>query len=317
VATATVAASVVYALVQPSVYLSTTRFLPSKSTGMATRMAAATSGSAASLPDDGGASSDYYVDLLKSSAFLGTVVTSMFTVEGREQDLITYWEIEGDSDWERRQRACEALSQAMTVTMAKASGTAPRLLTVDVRADRPDLAAEIAQRILGCINEHNGKSRSLRAKQNLDFMTKQLGNANDELRQLTDSFAQFVARNRKIVTPALTAERDRLERSVRVQEEVVVTLTKQVELAKIEEQETRPSIEIIQPPEPPLQRISPARSRIVMVGGFLGLFLGCGIVLLRDALGRMAQNDPDAQEFRGLMASIKNDAVRLVRRPPA
>jgi uncharacterized protein involved in exopolysaccharide biosynthesis len=241
----------------------------------------------------------------------------MFTVEGREQDLITYWEIEGDSDWERRQRACEALSQAMTVTMAKASGTAPRLLTVDVRADRPDLAAEIAQRILGCINEHNGKSRSLRAKQNLDFMTKQLGNANDELRQLTDSFAQFVARNRKIVTPALTAERDRLERSVRVQEEVVVTLTKQVELAKIEEQETRPSIEIIQPPEPPLQRISPARSRIVMVGGFLGLFLGCGIVLLRDALGRMAQNDPDAQEFRGLMASIKNDAVRLVRRPPA
>jgi uncharacterized protein involved in exopolysaccharide biosynthesis len=284
---------------------------------MATRMAAATSGSAASLPDDGGASSDYYVDLLKSSAFLGTVVTSMFTVEGREQDLITYWEIEGDSDWERRQRACEALSQAMTVTMAKASGTAPRLLTVDVRADRPDLAAEIAQQILGCINEHNGKSRSLRAKQNLDFMTKQLGNANDELRQLTDSFAQFVARNRKIVTPALTAERDRLERSVRVQEEVVVTLTKQVELAKIEEQETRPSIEIIQPPEPPLQRISPARSRIVMVGGFLGLFLGCGIVLLRDALGRMAQNDPDAQEFRGLMASIKNDAVRLVRRPPA
>ena len=317
VATATVLASVVYALIQPSVYLSTTRFLPSKSTGMATRMAAATSGSAASLPDDGGASSDYYVDLLKSSAFLGTVVTSMFTVEGREQDLITYWEIEGDSDWERRQRACEALSQAMTVTMAKASGTAPRLLTVDVRADRPDLAAEIAQRILGCINEHNGKSRSLRAKQNLDFMTKQLGNANDELRQLTDSFAQFVARNRKIVTPALTAERDRLERSVRVQEEVVVTLTKQVELAKIEEQETRPSIEIIQPPEPPLQRISPARSRIVMVGGFLGLFLGCGIVLLRDALGRMAQNDPDAQEFRGLMASIKNDAVRLVRRPPA
>jgi uncharacterized protein involved in exopolysaccharide biosynthesis len=310
-------ASVVYALIQPSVYLSTTRFLPSKSTGMATRMAAATSGSAASLPDDGGASSDYYVDLLKSSAFLGTVVTSMFTVEGREQDLITYWEIEGDSDWERRQRACEALSQAMTVTMAKASGTAPRLLTVDVRADRPDLAAKIAQRILGCINEHNGKSRSLRAKQNLDFMTKQLGNANDELRQLTDSFAQFVARNRKIVTPALTAERDRLERSVRVQEEVVVTLTKQVELAKIEEQETRPSIEIIQPPEPPLQRISPARSRIVMVGGFLGLFLGCGMVLLRDALGRMAQNDPDAQEFRGLMASIKNDAVRLVRRPPA
>jgi hypothetical protein len=30
------------------------------------------------------------------------------------------------------------------------------------------------------------------------------------LRQLTDSFAEFVARNRKIVTPALTAERDRL-----------------------------------------------------------------------------------------------------------
>ncbi len=30
------------------------------------------------------------------------------------------------------------------------------------------------------------------------------------LRQLTDSFAEFVARNRKIVTPTLTDERDRL-----------------------------------------------------------------------------------------------------------
>lgn len=317
VATATVTASVVYALIQPSVYVSSTRFLPSKSTGMATRMAAATSGGAASLPDDGGSSSEYYVDLLKSSTFLETVVTSKITVDGIEQDLITYWEIEGDSDWERRQRACEALSTAMSVSMAKANGTAPRLLTVDVRADRPDLAAAIAQRILECINEHNGKSRGLRAKQNLDFMTKQLRNANSELQHLTDSFAQFVARNRKIVTPALTAERDRLERSVRVQEEVVITLTKQVELAKIEEQETRPSIELIQPPEPPLRRISPMRSRIVMAGGVFGVFLGCGIVLLRNALRRMAQDDPDAQEFKSLLAGIGNDAARLARRPRA
>jgi hypothetical protein len=31
----------------------------------------------------------------------------------------------------------------------------------------------------------------------------------------------------------------------------------------------------------------------------------------------MAQDDPDAQEFRSLLASIKNEAVRLIRRPTA
>lgn len=317
VAAATVAVSVVYALLQPSVYVSTTRFLPSKSTGMATRMAAATSGGAASLPDDGSASSDYYVDLLKSSSFLEMVVTSTFLIDGTGQDLLTYWEVEGTSDWERRQRANKALGDAMTVSVPKAVAATPRLLTVDVRADRPDLAAAIASKILTCINEHNAKSRGNKAKQNLDFMKAQLEKANKELQDLTDSFAEFTARNRKIVTPSLTAERDRLERSVRVQEEVVVTLTKQVELAKIEEQETRPSIEVIQPPEPPLQRASPARSRMVMIGGFLGIMLGCGVVLLREWLGRMPADDPDTQEFRSLLTSIKGDAGRLWKRPSA
>lgn len=314
VAAGTVVASVMYALLQPSVYVSTTRFLPSKSTGMATRMAAATSGGAATLPDDGSASSEYYVDLLKSSSFLETVVTSAFTIDGQEQDLMTYWKVEGDSAWERRQRADQRLGESMTVSVPKSTSAAPRLLTVDVRADRPDLAASIASKILSCINDHNAKSRGNKAKQNLDFMKAQLEKANTELEDLTDSFAEFVARNRKIVTPALTAERDRLERSVRVQEEVVVTLTKQVELAKIEEQETRPSIEVIQPPEPPLQRASPARTRMVMIGGVLGLMLGCGLVIVREWIGRLPKDDPDAKEFRGLMASLRADATRLLAR---
>jgi hypothetical protein len=91
-------------------------------------------------------------------------------------------------------------------------------------------------------------------------------------------------------------------------------------LARIEEQETRPSIEMIQSPEPPLTRSSPRRTQTVMIAGIVGLFLGCVCAFAWDIMRRMNPANPDTRELRENIAHIRDDArrvVRLGRRSPA
>lgn len=61
---------------------------------------------------------------------------------------------------------------------------------------------------------------------------KQLKDSQGMLSKAENAVAMFNSRNRKISTPDLQSEKDRLLRTVKVQEEVFITLTKQLELAK-------------------------------------------------------------------------------------
>ncbi len=316
VASAMTVGSIVYALLLSPVYTATTRFLPSRSNAIAGRMADFAGAGIAELSGGESASSDYYVDLLKSPAFLGAVVQAPLVAGGQETTLVQHYGVQGGSEFERVQRAVEVLQASMKVSVAKAVGGASsaRVVTVDVSADQPQLAADIGQRLLDAIKLYNSEVRGGKASQNRTFIDAQLVDSGRTLQIATDAFADFTGRNRKIVTPDLTAEAQKLERAVRLQEQVVETLMKQLELAKIEEQENQPSIEVIQPPQPPLQRSAPARTRIVLGGGFLGLLLGGFLVLARSWFARLQANDPDAAEFKSALGEVRDELFRPFRR---
>ncbi len=302
-----VAVAVAMALLSGETWTCSIRFLPSGGAGVAGRMGALVGPSGVPDEDATPVSGDYYADLLRSTAFAESIVKEPFEIDGSQVLLADHWDVPGDTERERTQRAAEALAKGLRVTVAKASGAAagPRLVTVEVSADRRALSAEIAARILDRINLHNETVRGLRSRRNLAFISARLDDARRDLKAATDRFAEFSARNRKIATPALVAERDRLEREVRVKEEVFLTLTKQAELAKIEEQDQRILIEVIQPPEPPLQRSAPRRTQVVAVGGFLGLVLAIGWVVVTEWYRRLvASDDPEVHEFRSLSGSL-------------
>jgi len=61
-----------------------------------------------------------------------------------------------------------------------------------------------------------------------------------------------VAQARAMATPDLRVGEERLTRALAVQEEVFVTLTKQLELARIQEQEDQVSVQVIEPAVAPL-----------------------------------------------------------------
>jgi uncharacterized protein involved in exopolysaccharide biosynthesis len=307
--------AIVNVMLAKPVFTATAKFLPSQSSAMSSRMGAIIEGQVtASRGDD--PSTDYYVALVKSPSFLQGVVTRTFDVgEGERQTLVDFYKVPAGSDAERVRRAVDRLDKSLSISAVKVQGNPmlPRLITLECKAGSATLAADICSAVLDEIVKHNTDVRGSKARQNREFVQSQLDSAKKELEDATEAFATFTARNRKIVSPALEADKDRLERQVRVKEDVYNTLSRQLVLARIEEQETRASFELVERPEPPLTRSAPRRTQTVMIAGIVGLFLGCGWALLWGFVRRIDPNDPDATELRQNIAGIRNDALRVVR----
>lgn len=312
----TTGAGVGYALSLSPAWTATAKFLPSRTTAMTNRMSTIVGGNIDL--DAGEESSDYYVALVQSPAFLVKIVEQTFDDGlGERKTLVEIFDPEGEAPQERLQRATEALGKSITIAAAKGVGAAnsPRIVTLTVIAGTGELSASIAEAILKGIQIHNETSRGLVAKQNRTFVEERLKAEEAALATATDALARFSARNRKIATPALQAELDRLELAKDLQRQVAVDLTKQVMLARIQEQESRVSIEILQPPEVPLSRSSPKRTQIVLVAGFLGLMGSSLLAIVLERLKRADPSDPDTQEFRKCLRSVLNDLRRIVLLP--
>ena len=282
-------------------WTSTAKFLPSKPAGVATRMGALAGTTGSPSESDDAGSADYYVALLQSLSFLERVVVREFAATGTPpRTLAAHDGFDALGESVGLQRAAAALQQRISVTAARASAPgAPRVVTLQVTAESPQLAAEVAGALLAQIDEHNATARESRAKRNREFVEERVKKAREEVNDAADQLAKFEAQNRRADAPRLRAEQDRLTRQVRVLEEVFVTLTKQLELAKIEEEESRPSIEVIQRPEPPLTRTSPRRTQTVVIWTTIGFFLGCMWALLSERFRRADPGDPEQREFIG------------------
>jgi uncharacterized protein involved in exopolysaccharide biosynthesis len=302
-------------LAQPS-YTSTAKFLLSQSRSLTSRMGSmAGPGSDLTVGEDT-SSADYYIALMQSPAFLERILMRPFHVEalGRQETLLAMLSTEGDTGRQSILKCCVVLSGRIRASAAKAAAgsTGPRIITLTVDAPEPQLSADIAKAVLEEVMEYNQTARNSKAAETRKFVQKQLDEAAVALENASQALANFMGRNRKIATPAVQAEKDRLERQRRVQEEVFITLTKQLELARIEEQENRVSIEVLQPPEPPTVRTSPRRTSTVLQAGLLGLMLGCLAAFAMDRVSELNHEDPDTRDLLENLRAIRKDARRLI-----
>jgi len=84
-----------------------------------------------------------------------------------------------------------------------------------------------------------------------------------------------------------------LERKVQVEEALWEALTRQYELAKVEEAEQTPAARVLDVAEVPLRKSGPSRRLAVMIGAMISLLLACILVAARNAWeGMNAQEEP-------------------------
>jgi uncharacterized protein involved in exopolysaccharide biosynthesis len=297
------------ALLLPKTYVAVTTILPSfEQTGRLSALSEL-SGLASSFGigrlSDGNPTA-LYPEILRSRTFVETIAKKKFKSEefNEPRSLIEILEIEGDTEAEDLDIAYKSIVKGiMQVSLDKKTN----ILTLKIETEEPQLSADVANAFIEELNRFNIEVRTSKAKENRIFIEKRLDEAKDALKKAEVELKKFREQNRRIESsPELQLEYGRLLREVKIQEEIFITLTKEYELAKIDEKEDTPVINVLDKAIPPVHKEKPKRRKIVMIAGMLGLFGGISWVLLLGYLENFRKEKVFDENMQGIIG-LRND----------
>jgi uncharacterized protein involved in exopolysaccharide biosynthesis len=172
-----------------------------------------------------------------------------------------------------------------------------------------DFAAAAANLFVAALNAFNSTSRASQARARREYLETALSRQRDSLRLAEDSLERFLERNRTYRdAPALEFRQARLRRKVDLTQEVVTSLQRDLEAARLDEINDTPVLSVIDSAAAPHRPVSPRKKRSAMLGVTLGMV---GTICCA-ALG-YAQHSP-RQGLLYLIASGVTCVDRRIRR---
>jgi len=312
------ALAIVYTSRLEPVYKAEASFFPSRSQAVTSRMdtqfGASRTYSDSLLQDS--RLVEYYSKILASYSFLEKVAqkTVPNPLVAKPGTLVAFYEQEGANEGERLIKTTDVIRENLNIITPRAvAGRAASVMTISYSAPHPVLAANIANAVIEELIAYNQSEATSQATQNRVFIEEQLKEAGALLQNAEAELARFEAENKLLVTPEPQITLARLKRDVRLREEVFFTLIRQLELAKIEEQENRALIEVIQRAVPPMEKSSPSYKRNTLLAFFAGFFLFCGVAFVRERLSKIDTEDKSTREFIESLNEVKGDFVKAGR----
>lgn len=256
-----------------------------------------------------GSSSQLYADLLETREILTPIARDSFAVSAGDRarvPLRAVFRISGRD-------SAIVLNETLThlrkeVISASVATRTTGVISVSVRTPSPEVSFEIAQRLLQGLNDFNLQTRQSQAREERRFTEERLDATRAGLHRAEDELQVFLQTNRQYAnSPQLTFERDRLQREVTFQQQLVTGLAQQYEELRIREVRNTPVITVIEnpmrAPEP-----DPRRRMMVLVGGLLiSLFFGVLVALIRYRLRalRLSNEDPALDYLIGELRQVR------------
>lgn len=320
-----------YTMLQPRSWTSSASFMPQGggTGGQLSRISGLAAQFGVNVPTgESGESPQFYAELLRSREILESAARTRydFTVDGDagagtaaspdtlSGSLVELFEIEARTPALATKAAVGALRNRTSVSTNAETG----VVEVSVTTPWPELSRQVADRLIGLVNEFNLRTRRSQAQEERQFLENRLEQARAELHAAEDSLERFLERNRSFEnSPTLRFENQRLERRVELRQQVYSSLSQSYEEAKIAEVRNTPVITVVEPPDAPA-RPDPRRVRLkgvlgLLLGGMAGVFWAFG----REFMEGAREHDPDdyrefetlrretAEELRGLWRRVR------------
>jgi uncharacterized protein involved in exopolysaccharide biosynthesis len=262
---------------------------------------------------DVGQSPQFYLDLIEAKAVLWPVAQKTYTVKTDSGvvtgDLERIYKIKDPRPPVRKVKVIEALQHAVSATTSLKTG----VITLLVRASRPELAVQISNNLLQQINAYNLQRRQEQAAGEREFVQRQVDEKRAELREAEGELRNFLEANRLYTqSPELILERNRLQRQVDMRNGIYTTMLQAYETARIEEMRDLPVISIIEAPEMPIQPDARGGVKKTLIGMMIGLVLGLMIAFFREKM--QASREAQTDEFIEF-AELKKAAVGDLTHP--
>jgi uncharacterized protein involved in exopolysaccharide biosynthesis len=300
---------------KPALYRATASFVSQGGNAARAGLAASLAGQFGLTLPNGNQSfpPELYSNLLKSRVVLLPIVHGTFVMPemgGKRVSFLDLFKIQGKSMAEREDRGVNLLASMVMVSVDKNTGAVGFSAATKWRS----VSFAIATALLNGINNFNASTNQGQAAAERQFLEGRLTVAGDDLRAAEDRLEHFLQTNREVgSSPALMLEEQRIQREIDSRQQVFISLTQLYADARMREVRDTPAITVIEPPSVPALPEPRGRLIAVLLGFFLGGFVGVFLVFVSETMARYSDSgSAEANEFIDVLLEIKEEWRRLM-----
>lgn len=303
--------SVAISLLLPRNYTARTTFTPqaSRSTvpgGSLAGLAGLAGQFGISLTSGTDDSPEFFAEVLTSREMLQSTLMSSFAFPDSDshhspRTLLSVLNIDGNTDLERISKGIRQFEKKVTTSVDKRTG----IVSLEVELPSPELAANVANRMVQLLNIFNVERLQLQSHEERRFTEARLAEAQQELDSAEQAQVHFLQANRRYSdSPLLAFEADRLQRKVQLRQDIVLTLQREYEQARIAEVRDTPVLTIIDKAIPPDKTSSPKLLLNLLVAVIAGVLLALSWVYFSQSTAVVAQ--VNGEEYRAFQEAYRN-----------
>ena len=170
----------------------------------------------------------------------------------------------------------QGMGQVISLDVDKKEG----YITMHVNGSEPVQTAELALKAQQLLQDEVTRFRTEKSQSELEYIQARYDEAKAEAERYQMALAGSRDRMQNVVTTSSTVGKERLQSKFNVANTVYLEMAKQLEQAKMKVKKDTPAFSIIEPVTLPM-RPSNSRAKTLIIWVFLGVVVGCGIVLVK------------------------------------
>lgn len=290
---------VVLGYVLPSHYTATTRFTAQSPSGtrIGNNLAALAGQFGLNLDVGAGGTSspEFYADLVRTREVLEQVLVVRYPMTGRTDstDLFGFFRLVDGPSARGKELAVRKLRRAINLDVARSG-----IVTINVTLSDPTVAAAVANTLVDRLNAFTVNRLQFQSRQQRLFTQERLTSAQQELHDAEQDEVGFLERNRLWdQAPMLRAQYARLQRVTQTKQDIVATLSRAYEEARLQEARDTPNIVLVEAAIPPTRTSWPPRALFGLAGVLIGLTITGAGLWGRDWLREVRRRRPELEEL--------------------
>ncbi len=170
----------------------------------------------------------------------------------------------------------QGMGQVISLDVDKKEG----YITMHVNGSEPIQTAELALKAQQLLQDEVTRFRTEKSQSELEYIQARYDEAKAEAERYQMALAGSRDRMQNVITTSSTVGKDRLQSKFNVANTVYLEMAKQLEQAKMKVKKDTPAFSIIEPVTLPMKP-SNSRAKTLIIWVFLGVVVGCGIVLVK------------------------------------
>lgn len=190
-------------------------------------------------------------------------------------------------------------------------------MSISVNMPEPVAAAQLAQRTFELLQDYVTEFKIQKAAAQYDYVSARFEEAKADFEKKQEIYAKFQDANRILTSASAKTEEERLKNEYNLASQIFLELGRQKIQTELQVKEDTPILTPVKPVSVPNRKTKPKRAQILAGWLFVGLILGCSLVLGFDYLRRNGVSWPKGWRSPEEDEALEAENIRSGVVPPS